>query len=141
MKPTATKRKSPDDQSQVEQNVKRVKLDISDMPNEQDEQVPEEVEQVAKLHPSPTKPEVKKPKINKLTPPRPFPIVPPSVSATGPRSAHSEGKNCICITRRTPLAAYLRRCKDAVLEDGWAVFFFAILVVTSNFCQGTKLCT
>ena len=56
--------------------------------------------------------------IRKLVPPRPFPTVPASVSATGPRSAHTEGKNYICITRKTPLGAYLRRCKDVVLKDG-----------------------
>lgn len=56
--------------------------------------------------------------IRKLVPPRPFPTVPASVSATGPRSAHAEGKNYICITRKTQLGAYLRRCKDVVLKDG-----------------------
>ncbi|KAF7323260.1 hypothetical protein HMN09_00106800 [Mycena chlorophos] len=40
----------------------------------------------------------------KLAPPRPFP---------------TEGKNLICITRKTPLASYLRRCKKVVLEDGY----------------------
>ncbi|KIP10302.1 hypothetical protein PHLGIDRAFT_65984 [Phlebiopsis gigantea 11061_1 CR5-6] len=54
----------------------------------------------------------------KLAPSRPFPTVPTSVSATGPRSAHIEGKNYICITRKTPLGAYLRRCKDAVIKAG-----------------------
>ncbi|PSR77967.1 hypothetical protein PHLCEN_2v7625 [Hermanssonia centrifuga] len=54
----------------------------------------------------------------KLAPPRPFPTVPTSVSATGPRSAHVKGKNYICITRKTPLGAYLRRCKDVILKDG-----------------------
>ncbi|OSD02033.1 hypothetical protein PYCCODRAFT_1368121 [Trametes coccinea BRFM310] len=58
-------------------------------------------------------------KIRKLVPPRPFPTVPTSVSATGPRSAHTEGKNYICITRRTELGAYLRRCKDVFLKDGY----------------------
>ncbi|KAI0747761.1 hypothetical protein C8Q80DRAFT_1233522 [Daedaleopsis nitida] len=58
-------------------------------------------------------------KIRKMDPPRPFPTVPASVSATGPRSAHTEGKNYICITRRTELAAYLRRCKDVILKDGY----------------------
>ncbi|KAI0345075.1 hypothetical protein BDW22DRAFT_1305425, partial [Trametopsis cervina] len=57
-------------------------------------------------------------KYRKLAPPRPFPTVPTSVSATGPRSAHVEGKNHICVTRKTPLGMYLRRCKDAVLKDG-----------------------
>ena len=60
----------------------------------------------------------RKPKVRKLAPPRPFPTVPASVSATGPRSAHTEGKNYICITRRTELGAYLRRCKDVFLKDG-----------------------
>ena len=59
-----------------------------------------------------------RPNIRKLAPPRPFPTVPTSVSATGPRSAHSEGKNRICITRKTELGMYLRRCKDVVLKDG-----------------------
>ncbi|EIW60887.1 uncharacterized protein TRAVEDRAFT_119300 [Trametes versicolor FP-101664 SS1] len=58
-------------------------------------------------------------KVRKLVPPRPFPTVPTSVSATGPRSAHTEGKNHICITRRTELGAYLRRCKDVFLKDGY----------------------
>ncbi|KAL6308707.1 hypothetical protein BKA93DRAFT_725448 [Sparassis latifolia] len=58
-------------------------------------------------------------KIRKLVPPRPFPTVPTSVSATGPRSAHTDGKNYICITRHTPLGGYLRRCKDVILKDGY----------------------
>ena len=62
-----------------------------------------------------------KQRVRKLAPPRPFPTVPASVSATGPRSAHTEGKNYICITRRTELGAYLRRCKDVFLEDGCAL--------------------
>ncbi|EPQ58649.1 hypothetical protein GLOTRDRAFT_127139 [Gloeophyllum trabeum ATCC 11539] len=57
--------------------------------------------------------------VRKLNPRRPFPTVPSSVSATGPRSAHTEGKNYICISRKTPLAAYLRRCKDIILKDGY----------------------
>ncbi|KZT24084.1 hypothetical protein NEOLEDRAFT_1116991 [Neolentinus lepideus HHB14362 ss-1] len=58
-------------------------------------------------------------KIRKLNPKRPFPTVPTSVSATGPRSAHTEGKNYICVSRKTPLGAYLRRCKDVVINDGY----------------------
>ena len=57
-------------------------------------------------------------KIRKLEPRRPFPTVPTSVSATGPRSGHVEGKNYICVTRRTKLGAYLRRCKELALKDG-----------------------
>ncbi|KAJ3542802.1 hypothetical protein NMY22_g3373 [Coprinellus aureogranulatus] len=60
----------------------------------------------------------RKAKIRKLTPRRPWPIVPTSVSATGPRSAHREGKNFICVTRRTGLGAYMRRCKDVIIKDG-----------------------
>jgi len=60
----------------------------------------------------------KKHRINKLVPPRPYPTVPTSVSATGPRSAHKEGKNMICITRKTKLGAYMRRCKDMIIKDG-----------------------
>ena len=57
-------------------------------------------------------------RINKLVPPRPFPTVPTSVSATGPRSSHKEGKNLICVTRKTSVACYLRRCKDIIIKDG-----------------------
>ena len=57
-------------------------------------------------------------RVNKLVPPRPFPTVPAAVSATGPRSAHHEGKNYITVTRKTKLGSYLRRCKDIVLKDG-----------------------
>ena len=64
------------------------------------------------------KPTLHERRIKKLVPPRPFPTVPASVSATGPRSAHNEGKNYICLTRKTPLGMYLRRCKDIILNDG-----------------------
>ncbi|KAG6861656.1 hypothetical protein C0995_013658 [Termitomyces sp. Mi166 len=69
----------------------------------------------------------KKRRINKLAPPRPFPTVPTSVSATGPRSAHKEGKNFICITRKTALGAYLRRCKDVVLKNGYKTLHFSAM--------------
>ncbi|KAK0434046.1 uncharacterized protein EV420DRAFT_423857 [Desarmillaria tabescens] len=58
-------------------------------------------------------------KRRRLSAPRPFPIVPTSVSATGPRSAHKEGKNLICITRKTSLGAYMRRCKDLAVKNGY----------------------
>ncbi|KAJ7778640.1 hypothetical protein DFH07DRAFT_865426 [Mycena maculata] len=64
-------------------------------------------------------PQPQRGRINKLTPARPFPTVPTSVSATGPRSAHKEGKNLICITRKTPLSVYLRRCKNVIINDGY----------------------
>ncbi|EAU88055.2 hypothetical protein CC1G_10828 [Coprinopsis cinerea okayama7 len=57
-----------------------------------------------------------KKRIRKLAPPRPFPLVPTSVSVTGPHSAHKEGKNFICISRRNGLGAYLRRYKTLHLS-------------------------
>ncbi|KAG5642402.1 hypothetical protein DXG03_002834 [Asterophora parasitica] len=69
----------------------------------------------------------KKRRINKLVPPRPFPTVPTSVSATGPRSAHKEGKNFICLSRKTPLGAYMRRCKDIILNDGYKTLHFSAM--------------
>ncbi|EJF62684.1 hypothetical protein DICSQDRAFT_58038 [Dichomitus squalens LYAD-421 SS1] len=66
-------------------------------------------------------------KVRKLAPPRPVPTVAPSVSATGPRSAHTEGKNYICITRRTELGAYLRRCKDVFLQDGYKTLYLSAM--------------
>lgn len=67
------------------------------------------------------KPQVpsRRPRIRKLAPPRPFPTVASASSATGPRSTHHEGKNNICITRKTKLAAYLRRCKALLVDDGF----------------------
>jgi len=55
----------------------------------------------------------------KLAPPRPFPSVPTSSNATGPRSARAEGNNQILVSRKTPLGAYLRRCKECVLKHGY----------------------
>ncbi|KAG6813347.1 hypothetical protein H0H92_011895 [Tricholoma furcatifolium] len=69
----------------------------------------------------------KRRKIKKLAPPRPFPTVPTSVSATGPRSAHKEGKNIICVTRKTSLGAYMRRCKGVVLKDGYKTLNFSAM--------------
>ncbi|KAI0060779.1 hypothetical protein BV25DRAFT_1806547 [Artomyces pyxidatus] len=66
-------------------------------------------------------------KVKKLVPPRPFPTVSPAVSASGPRSAHHEGKNYIAITRKTQLGAYLRRCKELVLKDGYKTLHLSAL--------------
>lgn len=92
-------------------------------------------------HKDQSKPETLKSKhtIKKLVPPRPFPTVPTSVSATGPRSAHKEGKNYICLTRKTPLGAYMRRCKDVILKDGSVVLkamptTYLIKIVDSKLC-------
>ena len=43
--------------------------------------------------------------------------LPTSVSATGSRSTHKEGKNYICLAGKTPLGMYLRRCKEVILND------------------------
>jgi ribonuclease P/MRP protein subunit RPP20 len=51
----------------------------------------------------------------KLAPKRPFPTVATSVNASGPKSSHHEGKNLICITRKTPLGRYLQRCKEILI--------------------------
>lgn len=80
-------------------------------------------------------------RIRKLAPQRPFPTVPTSVSATGPRSAHVEGKNYICITRKTPLGAYLRRCKDVVLKDGCVYTPLHGFCILTRSVPGTKHCT
>jgi len=58
-------------------------------------------------------------RVNKLVPPRPFPTVPTSVSATAPRTTHQEGKNCVCLTRKTSLGTYMRRCKELIIKDGY----------------------
>ena len=141
MTPKATKRKSPDDQPQGEQGAKRARLGSPDTPDPvRGEEIVEEEQEIPGPSPPPAKSVAKRPKIRKLAPPRPFPTVPTSVSATGPRSSHSEGKNYICITRRTPLAAYLRRCKDVILDDGWVLPFLIVLTVSSNVYKGTNLC-
>ena len=86
-----------------------------------------------------------RPRMNKLQPPRPFPTVPTSVSATGPRSAHTEGKNYICITRKTSLGAYMRRCKDVIIQDGCAVLGLLSsippLLTSDTHKKGTRLYT
>ncbi|KAL0070492.1 hypothetical protein AAF712_002324 [Marasmius tenuissimus] len=58
-------------------------------------------------------------KRRKLVAPRPFPTVAKGASATGPKSAHHEGANFICLTRKTSLGAYMRRCKDIILKKGY----------------------
>ncbi|KAL4065221.1 hypothetical protein J3A83DRAFT_4099670 [Scleroderma citrinum] len=71
--------------------------------------------------PAPTSPQ-KRLRIRKLAPPRPFPTVPPGRSATSPRSTSlrpsPDDPTCICVTRKTTLAAYIRRCKSAFLDHG-----------------------
>lgn len=96
-------------------------------------EVPNETIQIASTKP--------RRRVNKLVPPRPYPSVPTSVSATGPRSAHNEGKNLICLTRKTPLGAYLRRCKDVILKDGYEILPHALVVIILTHDEGTKPCT
>ncbi|KIJ22739.1 hypothetical protein M422DRAFT_786357 [Sphaerobolus stellatus SS14] len=55
-------------------------------------------------------------KVRRLVPPRPFPIVPTSESASGPASSHKEGQNYICVSRKTTLATYLSRCKKLLID-------------------------
>ncbi|KAI9511350.1 hypothetical protein F5148DRAFT_1280903 [Russula earlei] len=75
-------------------------------------------------------------RVKKLVPPRPFPTVSAAVSATGPRSAHHEGKNYVTITRKTKLGAYLRRCKDLVLKDGYkSLHLFALGAAIPHLCK------
>ncbi|KAI6138919.1 hypothetical protein BKA82DRAFT_4230103 [Pisolithus tinctorius] len=73
------------------------------------------------LAPAPAPPR-KRPRILKLAPPRPYPTVPIGRSATGPRSTSTRPSPdeplCLCITRKTALAAYIRRCESAFLHDG-----------------------
>ncbi|KIK54498.1 hypothetical protein GYMLUDRAFT_901014 [Collybiopsis luxurians FD-317 M1] len=105
--------------SPISETHKRLKLTSTDeggaVNNASSNSVAPEARQ-SQSGPSETKP---RQRIKKLTPARPFPSVPTSASATGPRSAHTEGKNLICITRKTSLAAYMRRCKDIILKDGY----------------------
>ena len=60
-----------------------------------------------------------KPKIVKLKPARPYPTVPTSSSATVPKSRRAEGRNKICVTRRTELGSYLRQCRNVLTKDGY----------------------
>ncbi|KAG9043218.1 hypothetical protein FS837_009863 [Tulasnella sp. UAMH 9824] len=74
------------------------------------------------LQPPPRPP---KPNRRKLAPQRPWPSVPTSSNATGPHSARAEGKNKILVGRKTPLGAYLRRCKECVLTDGYKTLYLS----------------
>lgn len=68
-----------------------------------------------------------KPKIVKLAPKRPYPTVPTSSNATGPRSKRKEGNNKICVTRRTDLGAYLKRCKHVFVKEGFKELYLAAM--------------
>lgn len=75
----------------------------------------------SKSKPRPLPHKQRKKKLTRLAPVRPFPQVPVGSNATGPYSTRGEGKNRIGVTRQMELAAYLRRCKDLVLKDGYAL--------------------
>lgn len=74
-----------------------------------------------------------RPKIVKLAPARPYPTVPTSANATGPRAKRTEGNNKICVTRKTELGAYLRRCRDVIVKEGWAMPFSNVFAILTPF--------
>ena len=76
-------------------------------------------------------------RIRKLVPPRPWAINPAADNPTGPRSA-KEGKNYISLTRKTPIGAYMRRCKALFLDDGY-VHSFPLLNITFMYCSYTSI--
>ena len=86
-----------------------------------------------------TEKEVQQPRrrIRKLVPPRPWPINPAADNPTGPRSA-KEGKNYISLTRKTPIGAYMRRCKALFLDDGY-VRSFSSPYITFMYCSYTSI--
>lgn len=121
--PSSLKRKANDVPGSESERLKRARLGAEDAGPTHVEIIGQETQARDAGADSAEKPSAKptpKPgfKRKKLAPPRPYPTVPASVSATGPRSTHHEKKNYIAITRKTKLAAYLRRCKDLVLKDG-----------------------
>ncbi|KAI6097918.1 hypothetical protein EDD16DRAFT_591705 [Pisolithus croceorrhizus] len=70
----------------------------------------------------PPAPPRKRLRIQKLAPPHPYPTVPLARSATGPRSTSTRPSPdeplCLCVTRKTSLPVYIRRCTSAFLRDG-----------------------
>ncbi len=133
-----TKRKACEDMDEdIPRDLKRAKVSTVEIPAPQDPPTHPETTNEPRIESDKKKgkgraidPEASsnRAKYRKLAPPRPFPTVPTSVSATGPRSAHVQGKNYICITRKTPLAAYLRRCKDVILKDGCVASTFCLCI-------------
>ncbi|KAJ3738810.1 hypothetical protein DFH05DRAFT_736526 [Lentinula detonsa] len=85
------------------------------------------VKEVLPRQPESTERVKRTPRIHKLTPARPFPLIPTSMSASGPPSAHTEGKNLICITRMTSLGAYMRRCKNIIIKDGYKILHLSAM--------------
>lgn len=53
---------------------------------------------------------------------RPWPSVPGSSNATGPRSARADGNNKFLISRKVELAVYLRKLKECVLKEGYVTW-------------------
>jgi hypothetical protein len=73
-----------------------------------------------------------RPKIVKLAPHRPYPTVPTSSSATGPKSKRAEGNNKICVTRRTNLGTYLSQCKNLFIKGGYVIIKVSITCRASD---------
>ncbi|KAI6036997.1 hypothetical protein BKA83DRAFT_4170575, partial [Pisolithus microcarpus] len=72
--------------------------------------------------PAPAPPR-KRLRIRKLAPPRPYPTVPLGRSATGSaldslQRPSPDEPMCLCVTRKTALPVYIRRCTSAFLQDG-----------------------
>ncbi|KAI6123246.1 hypothetical protein EDD16DRAFT_1567846 [Pisolithus croceorrhizus] len=94
------------------------KKDISDVPMTNAASLPSTPD----AGPSAPAPPRKRLRIQKLAPPHPYPTVPLARSATGPRSTSTRPSPdeplCICVTRKTSLPVYIRRCTTAFLRDG-----------------------
>ena len=81
------------------------------------------------------------PKIIKLKPARPYPTVPVSSSATVPKSRRAEGRNKICVTRRTELGSYLRQCRDVLTKNGYVHVQQLEVTCMLNVCAVTRCST
>ncbi|KAG8816036.1 hypothetical protein FRC18_001202 [Serendipita sp. 400] len=112
---------------QTEQNVAPVPNQGINATNETKKQKERE-KKLPGLRNIPTKAPLKrKPKIKKLAPQRPYPTVPTSSNATGPKSKRKEGNNKICITRRMELGAYLSQCRDLFVKQGYTEVYLAAM--------------
>ncbi|KAG8831320.1 hypothetical protein FRC17_003273 [Serendipita sp. 399] len=92
------------------------------------EKVKQKEKQTVGTRSIPTKgPLKRRPKITKLAPQRPYPTVPTSSSATGPKSKRKEGNNKICVTRRTTLGAYLSQCRNLFVKQGYTELYLSAM--------------
>ncbi|GJJ12213.1 hypothetical protein Clacol_006454 [Clathrus columnatus] len=106
--------KTSEDVSRLNHNVPTAKSSSNDVTSNLKEQSTQ-----IQQSPTATKKTTFKGNIRKLASQRPFPTVATSVSATGPKSAHKEGNNLICVSRKTTLGSYLSRCKRVLVEQGY----------------------